>query len=280
MTILEEAAERKTNDEADAELARLQRHAWWPLLKNLHGTIDAASGFEHVAAGAVFDFLGVIPKRRERRLHAVLVAILQHFGWSAVFVVKDGKHTGIVRSFERQPVAPAPVDKAPAVVRAPVPEGPTIKLRGCDIPMSAENDVFVQFVTDVCRVVEQIKSADAVCESYGVEDWQRDVVGNALLDRYVRNACELRIRNGDAPKEYAQHTMPSGMSAMRDVIGDAKTAPRDKIAAAKLVSDVAGGTHGAIGVKSGFNIKIDLGKNADGSRCGINLTDVVLYPRG
>jgi hypothetical protein len=284
MTVLEEAAERKAQVEADAELARLQRHAWWPVLKNLQGTIDAVSGLEHVVAGSVFDFLGVIPKRRERRLHALLVTILGHFGWSPIYVRKDGiKQGGLVRSFERQPVAQpvpaAPVDKTP-VVSAPVPEGPTIRLRGAEIPMSAENDIFVQFVMDVARVVEQIKSADAVCESYGIDDWQRDVVGNALLDRFVRNACEMRIRNGDCPREHAQFTMPEGMSAMREVIANERTAPRDKIAAAKLVSDVAGGSHGAVGVKSGFNLKIDLGKRADGSRCGIDLRDITLYPRG
>ena len=65
-----------------------------------------------------------------------------------------------------------------------------------------------------------------------------------------------------------------------EVIANERTAPRDKIAAAKLVSDVAGGSHGAVGVKSGFNLKIDLGKRADGSRCGIDLRDITLYPRG
>jgi hypothetical protein len=287
MTVLEEAAERKAQAEADAELARLQRHAFFKPLKNLRGTIDDASGLEHVAMGVVFDFLGVTPKRRERRLHAVLVEILRHFGWSAVFVQKDGKHTGLVRSFEREPVAqPVTPPAAPAAtspqepqsVSAPVPGGPTIRLRGVDIPMTAEDKVFVQFVMDVARVVEQIRSADAVCESYQIEDWERDVVGNTLLDRFVRNACEMRIRSGDAPREFAQHTMPEGLREIKKLIGSERSAPRDKVAAVKIITDVAG-SQGQVGVKSGFNIDISFGKDANGRERGLHLRDVTLYPR-
>jgi hypothetical protein len=163
--------------------------------------------------------------------------------------------------------------------RVAVPaDGPTIRLRGCDIPMSGDNEVFVQFVLDVARVVEKIKSADSVCESYGVEHWQRDVVENALLDRFVRNACEMRIRSGDAPREFAQHTMPDAMQAIRNVITDDKTAARDRVAAAKVNIDVAG-AQGGIGVKSGYNIDIYM-IDKDGVDHGLHLRDVVLYPKG
>jgi hypothetical protein len=311
MTILEESAGRQAQDAQAAAIATLQKHKFYGPLAHLQGTVDA-TGSECVSMAAIFDFLGIPPKRRERRLHSVIVDILGCFGWSAVFVQKDGKQTALVRSFERKPTgsaasakpaaipvepeAPlaadldvepdaeldaelAPVEHTPPVATTPAPktvayDGPTIRLRGVDIPMSADNEIFVQFVMDVARVVEQIKNADSVCESYRIEDWQRDVVGNALLDRFVRNACEMRIRNGDAPQEFARHTMPEAMKAMRGVITDERAANRDKTAAAKLVTDVAGSTQGSVGVKSNFSIDIDLGNGN-----GIHLKDVILYPR-
>jgi hypothetical protein len=72
--------------------------------------------------------------------------------------------------------------------------------------------------------------------------------------------------------------MPEGMHAMRDVIANERSAPPDKIAAAKLVTDVAG-AQGQVGVKSGYGIKIDFGKRTDGSFVGIDLRDITLYPR-
>jgi hypothetical protein len=72
--------------------------------------------------------------------------------------------------------------------------------------------------------------------------------------------------------------MPEGMHAMRDVIANERSAPRDKIAAAKLVTDVAG-AQGQVGVKSGYSMRIDFGKYPDGRECGITLRDITLYPR-
>jgi hypothetical protein len=282
MTILGEAAERQAQAEKDAELARLQRHAWWPLLKNLRGTIDDASGLEHVAAGAVFDFLGVIPKRRERRLHAVLVEILKHFGWSAVFVQKDGKQTGIVRSFERHPVAqpavaPAtPPDDAKSVP-APAPEVETIRLRGVEIPIDVSNEVFIQFVLDACRVVEGNATVESVCRKWDIDQtsWQRDVVENSAIDRFVQSGCETRLRSGDAATETARSTMPEAQKALRGII-TGNSAPRDVIAAAKEVRETAGG-RAQPGIKSGYNINITFGHQDP--QCGLHLTDVTLYPR-
>jgi hypothetical protein len=282
MTILEEAAERKAQAEQGAELARLRQHAWWPLLKNLRGTRDDASGLEYVSSGAVFDFLGVIPKRRERRLHAVLVEILQHFGWSAVFVHKDGKQTGIVRNFEREPVAqPAPPAAPPAdetkCVPAPAPGVETIRLRGVEIPLDLNNEVFIAFTVDVCRTVEGNATVESVCRKWDIDQtsWQRDVVENAALDRFVQSGCEARVRNGDAATEIAQGTMPEAQKALREII-TGNSAARDKIAAAKEARETAGGRASGPGIKSNFSIDITWGPDP---QHGLHLKDVILYPR-
>jgi hypothetical protein len=262
VTILEEVAERKAQTEKDAELARLRKHDFFEPLKDLRGTRD--SGFERVTTIAVFDYLGVKPKRREARLHVVLVDILKHFGWTPVYVQKEGRPTLIVRSFERPipqtaaatpdtPVAPV---STPAAVDIPTED--TIVLRGLVTPLSHE--VAQRFITDCSRVAEGVTTAAAVQFKYELspEAWQ-ELQANLPLDRLVRRESEQRIRNGSAAQELAQRNMPLAQATLREILNDPKASPGYRVAAAKETRESASAAKQPPGSGEKFSIIINLG---------------------
>jgi hypothetical protein len=268
MTVLADAADRKAQAEQDAELVRLRKHAFFEPLRDLRGTRDAAGGCERVSPSEVFDFLGVPVKRRERRLHVVLTDILKYFGWSAVFVMKDGRATDLVRSFERRlapaaaaVAAPVPSTPSPApAVSRDVPTEDTIVLRGLVVPLS--NEVAKAFITDCSRVAEGVTTEHAVQYKYELtpEAW-RELQMHLPLDRLVRQESERRIRNGLAAQELAQKNMPRAQATLREILDDPKASPGYRVAAAKETREAASAAKQLPGASEKFSITINFGSD-------------------
>jgi hypothetical protein len=267
VTVLGTVTAWKAQADRDAEYARLRKHLYFEPLKDLRGTVD--SGFERVTTVAVFDYLGVPPKRRERRLHVVLADILKFHGWTVIYVREGGKPTSLVRSFERKisqtaaapdaPVsAPAQTLLSAAAVIKDLPPEDTIVLRGRLTPLSHEDAK--AFIIDCSRVAEGVTTTAKILFKYELtpEAWQ-ELQANLPLDRLVRQEAERRIRNGSAAQELAQVNMPLAQTTLREILNDPKASPGYRVAAAKETREAATAARQHPGAGQQFSISINLG---------------------
>jgi hypothetical protein len=137
----------------------------------------------------------------------------------------------------------------------------TVVLRGHTVDINS--DIGATFITDVCRHVENLLSAEQLRAKYGLADeaaWA-GLAENTALQRAIAAAKVRRIHNGDAVREKAAHLLVQTIDIIGDIAKDAGCPPRSRIEASRELRQVAavGADDAPAAEKERFHISINFG---------------------
>jgi hypothetical protein len=139
----------------------------------------------------------------------------------------------------------------------------TVVLRG--IVVEIGSPVGQSFCLDVCRLVEDLISAEALRAKYGLQDEEvwRTLETNEPLQRAIAATKTHRIHDGSAAREKAQHLFLAAPDVLGEIVNDTSASPRHRIEAVRELRQVAaaGPTDAQAADREKFVINISFGSN-------------------
>jgi hypothetical protein len=143
------------------------------------------------------------------------------------------------------------------------PSGGTVTLRG--IVVEIDGAVGQAFVLDVCRLLEDLLSVEALRTKYGLLDeeiWQA-LETNEKLQLAIAAAKERRIHDGSAAREKAAHLFLAAPDVLSAIMTDATASPRHRVDACRelrATAQVGSEANTPASEKERFTITLNFGK--------------------
>src|SRR5262245_11192729 len=139
------------------------------------------------------------------------------------------------------------------------PSGGSVVLRGVEVAF--DSDIGIGFISDCCRHIESIISAEQLRKKYGLDDaaW-RGLATNEELQFAIERQRERRTRSGESVREKAQHVFLGAPDILDGRMRNDATSPRFRVDAIREIRPVASvGPENSPAASAGqFVIKIDL----------------------